>query len=127
MSDDWQIRVGVWVERQGRAVLADGRLELLEAIQRCKSISGAARELGVSFRHAWVTVQAINEAAGEPLVTASTGGSSGGGAALTESGRLAASLCRGLRERLQQAADAMLPALLPSANRAVVHVAAAVN
>jgi molybdate transport system regulatory protein len=78
MSDDWQVRVGVWVERQGRAVLAGGRLELLEAIDRCKSISGAARQLGVSFRHAWVTVQKINEAAGVPLVSAATGGARGG-------------------------------------------------
>jgi molybdate transport system substrate-binding protein len=125
--DDWQVRVGVWVERQGQTVLADGRLELLEGIERCKSISGAARELGVSFRHAWATVRLINEAAGEALVTASTGGNNGGGATLTERGRLAVSLCRALRERLQQAADAMLPGLLPAAGQAVIHVAAAVN
>lgn len=127
MSDDWRVRVGVWVERQGQAILADGRLELLESIDRCHSISGAARQLGISFRHAWVTVQKINEAAGEPLVTASPGGSSGGGAALTERGRLAVRLCRGLQDRLQQAADGLLPGLLWGGSETVVHVAAAVN
>lgn len=126
-TGDWRVRVGVWIERRGRTLLAGGRLELLEAIDRCQSISAAARAVGVSFRHAWATVRQINEAAGEPLVTASAGGSHGGGAALTERGRLAVLLCRGLGDRLQQSADAMLPGLLSAPPRVVVHVAAAVS
>ncbi len=54
---DWQLRIGVAVERGGATVLADGRLELLEWIERCHSISEAARQLGISYRHAWVQVQ----------------------------------------------------------------------
>jgi molybdenum ABC transporter molybdate-binding protein len=126
-TQDWQVRVGVWVERSGRTVLGEGRLELLECIDRCRSISAAAREIGISYRHAWVTVQQINEAAGEPLVTASTGGSHGGGAALTDSGRLAVGLCRELQDRLQQVAAGLLPGRLTSGAEAVVHVAAAVS
>jgi molybdenum ABC transporter molybdate-binding protein len=127
MSEDWQVRVRIGVEREGKAVLAEGRLELLEWIDRCHSISAAARQLGISYRHAWVTVRAINEAAGEPLVTASTGGSQGGGAELTARGRVAVGLCRGLQDRLQQAAVGLLPTLLPGAGQDVVHVAAAVS
>ncbi|MFO0927422.1 MAG: LysR family transcriptional regulator [Gemmataceae bacterium] len=82
-TGDWRVRVGVWIE-QRMDFLAGGRLELLEAIDRCQSISAAARAVGVSFRHAWATVRQITEAAGEPLVTASAGGSHGGGAALTD-------------------------------------------
>lgn len=126
-ADDWQVRVGIWIERRGRAFLAAGRLELLEAIDRCQSISGAARAVGVSFRHAWATVQQINEAAGEPLVSASAGGSHGGGATLTDRGRLAVALCRGLGNRLQQSADTLLPGLLSAPRGLVVHVAAAVS
>src|SRR5581483_11475482 len=88
-ADDWQVRVRVWVERQGQDVLGEGQLELLEWIDRCQSISAAARQLGISYRHAWVTVQAVNEAAGAPLVAAATGGRHGGGARLTPHGRLA--------------------------------------
>jgi molybdate transport system regulatory protein len=51
------------VERAGQAVLGPGRLKLLESINRCHSISAAARQMGMSYRHAWVLVQAINRAA----------------------------------------------------------------
>src|SRR5690348_10157636 len=108
-GEDWQVRVGVRLERHGRAVLWEGPLALLECIDRCGSITRAAREVGVSYRHAWVTIKQINEAAGEPLVTASAGGSRGGGAALTPCGRLAVRLCRGLHEQLRPAAAGMLP------------------
>jgi molybdate transport system substrate-binding protein len=126
-GEDWQVRVGVWVERHGRAVLGEGRLALLEGIDRCGSITSAAREVGISYRHAWVTIQEINEAAGEPLVRASAGGSRGGGTALTPCGRLAVRLCRGLQEQLQPAAASMLPRLLAGPVEDVIHVAAAVS
>src|SRR5437870_5212288 len=42
-GSDWAVGVRVWVERAGRAVLGEGRLELLEAIERWHSISEAAR------------------------------------------------------------------------------------
>src|SRR5262245_54268609 len=90
----WCIGLRVWVERAGRAVLGPGRLELLEGIDRHRSISAAARLLNMSYRHAWVTVQRINEAAGEPLVVAATGGVDGGGAQLTPLGRWAVSAFR---------------------------------
>jgi molybdate transport system substrate-binding protein len=122
-SGEWQVRVGVRVERLGATILGEGRLELLECIDRLRSISAAARQLGVSYRHAWVTVREVNRAAGEPLVTASAGGSHGGGATLTERGRLAVGLCRGLQEQLQQAAAG----LVSGGAEAVVHVAAAVS
>ena len=69
-----------WVERAGQSILGPDRLELLEGIDRSHSISAAARQIGISYRQAWELVQGINEAAGEPLVTAATGGLHGGGA-----------------------------------------------
>jgi molybdate transport system substrate-binding protein len=126
-GEDWQVRVGVWVERRGRTVLGQDRLVLLEGIDQCGSITAAARQVGISYRHAWVTIQEINEAAGEPLVRASTGGSQGGGAALTPCGRLAVRLCRSLHEQLQQDAAGMLPRLLAGSQAEVVRVAAAVS
>ena len=76
---DWAVGVRVWVERDGAAVLGGGRLELLEEIDRCHSISAAARRIGMSYRHAWVMVQEVNRAAGELMIEAATGGRNGGG------------------------------------------------
>ena len=61
---DWEVGLRAWVERDGHVILGKGRLELLEAIDRWHSISAAARQIGMSYRHAWLLVQGVNEAAG---------------------------------------------------------------
>jgi molybdate transport system substrate-binding protein len=126
-ASDWRLRVRVWVEREGQAVLGDGRLELLEWIDRCHSISEAARQMNMSYRHAWVTVQATNRAAGVPFVEAATGGRHGGGAKMTARGQHAIRLFRELRDRLQQDAAALLPRLVRPTAAAGVHVGAAIS
>jgi len=69
--------------------IGPGRAELLEAIGRTGSISAAAREMDMSYRRAWLLVEATNAAFVAPLVATATGGSGGGGAQLTDFGRMA--------------------------------------
>lgn len=126
-NDDWGVGIRVWLERAGRALLGRGRLELLEGIERFHSISAAARQMNMSYRHAWLMVQRINEAAGEALINAATGGSHGGGAALTPTGRAAVATYREIQEHLLHAAAAILPRLAQSSASPCVHVAAAVS
>jgi molybdenum ABC transporter molybdate-binding protein len=127
-SADWSVGLRVWVERAGKAVLGKGRLELLEGIDRWRSISAAARQMGMSYRRAWLLVQSANEAAGEPLVEAVAGGSQGGGARLTPRGRLAVAVFRELQEGLHATAASLLPRLIRGTEPdAAVHVAAAVS
>jgi molybdenum ABC transporter molybdate-binding protein len=118
---DWTVGVRVWVERAGHPVLGKGRLELLEGIDRHRSISAAARELGMSYRRAWLLVQSINAGAGERLVEAATGGTRGGGAWLTPRGHQAIALFRELQRRLEAASA------IPSATATGLHVVAAVS
>ena len=84
--------------------------------------------MGMSYRHAWLMVQSVNEAAGTPFVVASTGGSRGGGAQLTAAGQRALALFRSMQEQLHQAAENLSPrkAREPRAGDAI-HVAAAVS
>src|SRR5437870_1032176 len=124
-GSDWSVGLRVWLERAGRAVLGKGRLELLEAIDRRRSISAAARQLGMSYRHAWVLVQGVNEAAGEALVSAAPGGVHGGGASLTPQGRRVVAVGRALQEQLLQTAAALLPRPVQAPAGEPVHVAAA--
>ena len=42
-ADGWGVGMRVWVERAGKAILGPGRLDLLDSIGRCHSISAAAR------------------------------------------------------------------------------------
>ena len=63
------------------------RLELLAAVGRANSINGAAKAVGMTYKGAWEAVEAMNNLAGVPLVTARQGGRGGGRADLTEVGQ----------------------------------------
>lgn len=125
----WSVGLRVWIQRQGEAVLGEGRADLLTAIDRCHSIRTAARELGISYRHAWLMVQAVNEAAGRPIVEAATGGRHGGGTHLTEWGHNVLAVYRQLDVELHTAAAAALPRVLnvPPDQSSCVHLAAAIS
>lgn len=127
-AEGWSVGLRVWVQRNGKALLGPGRLELLEGIDRWRSISAAARELGMSYRRAWLLVQSINEASAEPLVEAAVGGTKGGGARLTECGRRSTAIFRELQHELHAAAAGVLPRVLqlPAASPCL-HVAAAIS
>ncbi|MGB7541194.1 MAG: LysR family transcriptional regulator [Burkholderiales bacterium] len=66
--------------------IGPGKADLLQAIARTGSISAAAREMGMSYRRAWLLVDALNAAFKRPLVETATGGRRGGGARVTELG-----------------------------------------
>jgi molybdate transport system regulatory protein len=83
--------------------LGPGRAELMERIARTGSISAAAREMGMSYRRAWLLVEATNAAFVAPLVATSTGGSGGGGAQLTEFGHTILARYRAMELKAAQA------------------------
>jgi molybdate transport system substrate-binding protein len=126
---DWRVGIRVWVERNGEAVLGEGRAELLAAIEREHSITKAAKAAGMSYRRAWNLIQAINEAAGEPLVEAAVGGKQGGGARLTAQGRLAIEVYGAVRRSLvDSVAGALRQAVKPDDREdSCIHLAAAIS
>lgn len=69
------------------AYLGPGRADLLEQIAATGSISAAGKAMGMSYKRAWGLVQALNDGFGTPLVEASRGGASQGGAHLTATGQ----------------------------------------
>lgn len=66
--------------------LGPGKVALLETIAETGSISAAARRMGMSYRRAWLLVDAMNRAFRNDLVSTSTGGRGGGGAQVTPLG-----------------------------------------
>ena len=66
--------------------LGPGKIELLEAIENAGSLRQAAQSLGMSYRRAWLLLDALNRSFSEPAATASVGGQGGGGARLTPFG-----------------------------------------
>lgn len=67
--------------------LGPGKVGLLQAIHRLGSISGAAREMGMSYRRAWLLVDTMNSCFTSDLIVTSTGGKGGGGAVVTPLGQ----------------------------------------
>ena len=128
-TKQWSAGIRVWIEREGEAVLGQGRADLLAAIDRCHSIRTAAKDLGISYRHAWLMVQAMNQTAGQALVESATGGVGGGGARLTDWGRDVLTVFHQLDGELHKAAAAVLPRILnvPRDASACLHLAAAIS
>lgn len=66
--------------------LGPGKVRLLELVGETGSISAAGRTMGMSYRRAWLLVDALNRTFREPVVVARGGGAGGGGASLTPFG-----------------------------------------
>ena len=66
--------------------LAPGKSVFCEAIRDSGSLSQAARNIGMSYRRAWLLVESLKQSFREPVTVASTGGKDGGGMLVTEFG-----------------------------------------
>jgi molybdate transport system regulatory protein len=66
--------------------IGPGKIALLKAIGRERSIAAAARAMGMSYRRAWLLVNELNRAFDEPVVATHVGGRRRGGAELTPGG-----------------------------------------
>ena len=81
---------------------------MLERIEATGSLSQAARELGMSYRRAWLLLDDVNRMFTDPATTASVGGSGGGGAQLTDLGRAIVKAYREIEDAAEKAASARI-------------------
>jgi len=84
--------------------IGPGKADLLEAIRDTGSISAAARQLGMSYRRAWLLVDVMNRCFAQKLVEARPGGGTRAGAQLTETGSQVLSAYRQLSAQVEQGA-----------------------
>jgi molybdate transport system regulatory protein len=94
--------------------LGPGKIALMEHISKCGSISSAGKEMGMSYRRAWLLVDEINHLFREPLVETQLGGAGGGGAKLTKLGRDVVGRYRAIEGAAATASAADLRALKAS-------------
>ena len=85
--------------------LGDKRIRLLEAIDKCGSISQAAKSVPMSYKAAWDAVDDMNNLAPEPLVNRAAGGRHGGGTELTAFARRLIAFYRALEQESQRALE----------------------
>lgn len=82
----YEVRGSLWIAVDGRPLGGHGRIALLRAVQQHGSITQAARAFGMSYKGAWMAIEAMAEASGAPLVERATGGRGGGSTRLTPQG-----------------------------------------
>ena len=95
---------------QDRAI-GPGKIKLLELIDKHGSISAAGRQMGMSYRRAWVLVDNLNHCFRTPVVASQAGGQHGGGASLTELGHDVVRHYRAVESAAQRAGSAHINAL----------------
>jgi len=101
------LSVRIDLDSEGR--IGPGKIQLLENIQSCGSISAAGRAMDMSYKRAWDLVDEINRICRHPAVERQTGGRNGGGAVLTPFGM---SLVTRYRKIERDAASAVRKELL---------------
>jgi molybdate transport system regulatory protein len=92
-----EVKTKLWLEREGRFVIGDGGLRLLDGIARCGSLAEAVREIGWSYRHAWGYLRRAESQLGAPLISARPGRGAARGMTLTATGQLLVERLRALR------------------------------
>ena len=88
--------------------MGPGKADLLDAIATHGSISAAARAMDMSYRHAWLLVDAMNRCWNTPLVETSPGRAQGSGARLSPTGSSVLDRYRKLQDALATTAHGEL-------------------
>ena len=91
--------------------LGPGKADLLALVAETGSIRAAAERMDMSYMRAWTLIRTMNGCFREPLVVASRGGKSRGGAVVTETGRRALKLYRSMEARSLKACTSTWRAL----------------
>ncbi|WGS21824.1 MULTISPECIES: winged helix-turn-helix domain-containing protein [unclassified Bradyrhizobium] len=78
--------LSVRIDLDAQDRIGPGKIQLLENIRECGSISAAGRAMDMSYKRAWDLVDEINRICRQAAVERQTGGKNGGGAVLTPFG-----------------------------------------
>ena len=116
-ADTVRLMVRVAFGRHG--ALGPGKMRLIELIDQHGSITAACKEMGMSYRRAWLLVEGLKQAFREPVLTTQQGGVAGGGCRLTPYGRSILkryrALARTARAAVRDELKALEHELLPKA------------
>ena len=98
-----KVRVSIVFDSGAR--IGPGKAKLLQSLHDTGSISAAAREMGMSYKRAWLLLDSVNQTFTEPVIATASGGAGGGGARLTAFGAEVLERYRRIAERAEARAD----------------------
>jgi len=103
--------LSIRIDLAGDSRIGPGKIQLLENIETCGSISAAGRAMDMSYKRAWDLVDEINRICRQAAVERQTGGKNGGGATLTAFGTTLVARYRKVERAAASAARKELAAL----------------
>lgn len=109
-------RLSIRIDFEGSEAFGPGKARLLELIDEHGSIRSAAAAMNMSYRHAWLLLQAVEDTFGAPVISTATGGAKGGGAKLTELGKTVVARYRAIEAQAERAAAGELTELAKAAS-----------
>ena len=112
-------KLSIRIAFEGAEPFGPGKVRLLELIEQEGSIRAAATAMNMSYRHAWLLLQAVEDTFGAPVIATSTGGARGGGARLTELGKKLVERYRSIETNAARAAAAELDELTRASARSI--------
>lgn len=108
------LSIRIDLDTDGR--IGPGKIQLLETIRTCGSISAAGRAMNMSYKRAWDLVDDINRICRRAAVERQKGGKDGGGAILTPFGLSLVTRYRKIERSIESAAREELLALRADVN-----------
>jgi molybdate transport system regulatory protein len=119
MVEEAILKLKIQIYCGGEIAMGPGKADLLDAIRAHGSISAASRAMDMSYRRAWLLVDAMNRCWARPLVETSPRGPRGGGARVSAFGERVLGHYRALQAKVDRATDcadlaALQAAMLPA-------------
>jgi molybdate transport system regulatory protein len=81
-----EVECHITIKKDGIMFLNPLKTQLLQEIKKNGSLSGAAKEMEISYQHVWTMIDEMNRTAPSPLVLKHRGGANGGGTAISAYG-----------------------------------------
>jgi molybdate transport system regulatory protein len=112
-TDDANPAVIFAIEFAQNSHVGSAEIDLLEAIHKAGSLSQAARDLRISYKHAWLLVDSLKYAFRSPVTVAKKGGNGGGGVCLTRLGESLVASYRALEREFARLAAKKFESIIP--------------
>ncbi|PAF46683.1 hypothetical protein BKH46_06860 [Helicobacter sp. 12S02634-8] len=102
-----RVFIRFWITKENKNFLGKGKVELLEHIKATGSISKAAKNMQMSYKAAWDSIDMMNHLSVGAMVESVSGGKGGGGTKLTAQGERAIVVFKKLERVIAQIEGAM--------------------
>ena len=99
-----KLKYKVWLDCDGKA-FGEGPDKLLQGVEATGSLHRAAADMKMSYRKAWLLLNAMEERLGITLLERRVGGVSGGGSRLTPGAREFMKRYEAFRREIEKALD----------------------